>query len=274
MTGRGRGPARVRMAHVERLLQTLSARDWAIIGTLDRVRLASGLQLERLHFSQLAGRSRTVKRGQVLKRLVDARVLATLDRRIGASRGGSAPLCYALDSAGQRLVRLRAEAELSGARARRPRLPGERFVAHALAVTELYTSLVEGSRRSSFALDAFQAEADAYWPNGCGGWVKPDAFVKLRRGDVTDYWWYEADLATESLSTIRAKLLAYLDFAQRGQLGPDHVVPRVLFGVLTDRRQAAIQSVVMALPEPATALFLVVPMSRTAQVMVSELTKQ
>lgn len=274
MTGRGQGPVRVRMPYVERLFQTLSVRDWAVIDSLARVHVASSFQLERLHFSDLAGRSRTVKRGQVLKRLVNARVLNTLDRPIGSVGGGSASLCYVLDSAGQRLVRLRAAAELSPARLRRPRPPGERFVAHGLAVTELYVGLVEGSRRNGFMLDTFQAEADAYWPNGLGGWVKPDAFIRLHQNEVADYWWYEADLATESLPTIRGKLLAYLDFVHRGQLGPDNIVPRVVFAVPTSKRQAAVQSVVTRLPDPAGALFLVLPMARAAGIIAEELTKQ
>lgn len=273
MSGWGQGPVRVRMPYIEWLLQTLSGRDWAIIDTLDRVHLASSVQLERLHFSQLAGRSRTVKRGQVLKRLVDARVLAVLERRIGTAGGGSASHCYVLDVAGQHLTRLRAEAVSATTRVRRPRPPGERFVAHALWVTELHVGLVEISRSGRLVLDTFQAEGDAYWPNGLSGWVKPDAFVKVRRRDVADYWWYEADLTTESLPTIRSKLLAYLDFVQRGQLGPDSVQPRVMVGVLTEKRQMAVQALIAHLPGPAGALFLVVPMTEAAAVMAEELAK-
>lgn len=267
-------PQRVRMPYVERLMETLSARDWAIIGTVHRVRLASGAQLERLHFSNLAGRSRSVMRWRVLKRLTDVRVLVPVERRIGTSRHGSAKLCYALDSAGMRLVRLRANSGPLGARVHRPRVPGERFIAHMLAVTELYVTLVEQARLGWFVLLDFLAESAAYWPNGLGGWIKPDALVILRRGDVTDYWWYEADLATESIPTIRAKLLAYLDFMRRGQLGPDEIVPRVLIGVSLNQRQVAIQSVVNDLPDPANVVFMLALMPEVATVMRQELMKQ
>ena len=103
-------------------------------------------------------------------------------------------------------------------------------------------SLVERSRLGGFNLAKFQAEADAYWPNGVGGSIKPDAFIRLEREGAADFWWYEADLATESLPTVHGKLLAYLDFVQRGQLGPDGVVPRVLIGVPTSKRRTAVQS--------------------------------
>ena len=93
-------------------------------------------------------------------------------------------------------------------------------------MSELYVELVERSRLGGFTVAVFQAEADAYWPDGARGWIKPDALVQLERGTTEHYWWYEADMATEDLSTtIRSKLLRYLDFVQRGQLGPDDVVP-------------------------------------------------
>ena len=267
MNRAGQGPRRVRLPYLERLLETLSDRDWAIIESVDRLRLISGSQLERLHFSDLAPRSRSVKRWQVLKRLADARVLVPFERRIGTAHRGSAKLCYALDSGGMQLVRLRAN--LTGSRVRRPRVPGDRFVAHTLAVTELYVALVEQGRLDRFTLVSFEVEPA--WPNGLGGWLRPDAFVKLQRGAITDYWWYEADLATESVPTVRAKLLSYLDFANRGQLGPDGIVPRVLIGAPTAQRRNAIQGVIDALPSPAEIVFLVASLSDAPLVMVKEL---
>jgi len=274
MSGLGTGPQRVRMPYVEWLAETLSARDWAIVGTVYLIRLASGRQLERLYFGQLAGRSRSVMRWRVLKRLVDARVLTTLDRRIGTSHHGSRGLRYALDTGGQRLIRLRANRESLDIRIRRPRLPGERFVAHTLAVTELYVTLVERSRLGGFVLETFQADAAAYWPNGLGGWLKPDALVALRGSKSRYYWWYEADLATESLPTMRGKLGAYLDFVHRGQLGPHDVVPWVLIGVPDAKRQAAVQSIVNQLPAPAGEMFLVARMADAINIMIDELMKE
>jgi hypothetical protein len=281
MTRLGPERQRVRMPYVEWLAERLSARDWAIIETLHMVRLAYGLQLERLHFHELTGKSRSVVRSSVLKRLLRLRVITSLDRRIGYALHGSTSLRYALDSAGEKLIRLRHGADLERSRVRRPRIPSERFVAHTLAVTELYVALAEKARIGGrFVLANFQAEGASYWPNGLGGWIKPDAFVKLRRGGATDFWWYEADLprhdsdiANESLPTISGKLGVYLDFVQRGQLGPDGIVPRVVFGVPTARRQAAIEALIADLPAPAESLFRVAEMARVAQIMEGELTR-
>lgn len=263
--------ARVRMPYVERLWSTLSARDWAIIETAHRLRLTSGNQLERLHFSDLSLRSQSVVRWRVLKRLVDARVLVAFERRIGTALRGSDKLCYALDSAGQRLARMRTNAEAGDGTVRRPRMPGERFFAHTLAISEVYVSLVERSRIGHFRLVDFQAEPAAWVPDGLGGWLKPDGFAQLRCGTVQDYWWIEVDLATESLPTVRRKALAYLDFVERSHLGPGGVVPRVLFGVPSMKRRAAVQHLLNGLPTPADYMFRVAKLSDAVAAMEYEL---
>jgi hypothetical protein len=274
----GRRPERVRRSYVEYLAERLSPREWSIVSSTYRLRLVSGSQLERLHFHELTGRSRSVKRWQVLKKLADARILVPLDRRVGTALHGSAGLIYALDSAGQGLARLQASRELAGASPRRPRVPGDRFVDHTLAVSELYVALMECSRVSGFTVGEYKVEAR--WPNGIGGWIGPDAFTRLERPATVDYWWYEADMGTESPEpvrglvagrTVREKLLAYLDFVQRGQLGPDGIVPRIMIGVPTSKRRGVVQDVVEGLPALANRLFTVALMHEVAQLMTNEL---
>jgi hypothetical protein len=262
------------MPYVEQLAERLSTRDSMILLTLNRIRIATGAQLERLHFYELSGRSRSVKRGQVLKRLTDTAVVTSVERLIGAAKGGSEQQRYLLDTAGYQLVRLHFNRESPKTRVRRPRVPGDRYIAHAVAITELYVDLVEGARLGRFALGEFQVEADAYWPDGLGSLLKMDAFVRLERGETADYWWYEADMATEDLmTTIREKLLKYLDFVQRGQLGPDGVIPRVLFGALTAKRREVLQDVVDELPSPADSLFRIVEQAHAARFMADEIAR-
>ena len=246
---------RVRLSHVEQLVNTLSPRDVAILKTLYQVRIASGSQLERLHFSDLGSRSRQVKRWQVLKRLVEARALMPVERRVGTVAHGSDKLCYVLDSASLRVLRLRANAEAANAPIRRPRIPGERFVNHMLAVTELYVALAELSRLGGLTVEAFDVEPR--WPDGSGSRLGPDAYVRLQRGGEYYSWWFEADLGTESQSTVEGKLAAYLDFVQRGQVGPNGIVPWVLIGVSSETRRTAVQRIVNGLGELADYLFRV-----------------
>lgn len=254
----------VRTRHLDWLRDRLSARDWAILLDLDRLRLLSADQLERLHFWALTGRSREVVRGRVLRRLVGWRVIAPLGRRIGGARRGSARTVYALDAAGQRLVRERLAAEQPTRRVRRPSLAGERFQAHSLAVSELYVTLASdvGMASAGVTLAAFDAEPAAWWPNGFGGWLKPDAYLRLSvvhssGAGFDDHWWVEVDRATESLPTLQGKLSIYLDFYQRGQLGPNGVMPRVLVSTITEQRRDAVRELVQRLPEPADELFAV-----------------
>jgi hypothetical protein len=247
------GGRRLRQAGIERLADQLSDRDRAIIRDLARVRVLTGSQLSRLHFTDLSPSSRDRTRRRVLARLVDLGIVTTLARRTGGARAGSAGLVFALDSAGQRLLPLLGDGD-QPSRTRRPWTPGALFLAHTLDVSELYVGLREAERTAALELGRFAVEAAAWHPTGFGGVIKADAYMVLRAGEVEDTWWAEVDRATESLPTLRGKLLAYVDFANTGQLGPDGVVPRVLVTAPHEKRLTAIQELITSLPEPAAAL--------------------
>ena len=59
---------------------------------------------------------------------------------------------------------------------RRPGAPGERTLQHILGVSELYVALAELGRTAGFTVAGFEAEPGCWWPNGLGGYVKPDAY--------------------------------------------------------------------------------------------------
>ncbi|MGH3191129.1 MAG: replication-relaxation family protein [Streptosporangiaceae bacterium] len=107
-------------------------------------------------------------------------------------------------------------------------------------------------------MDQFQAEPASWWPNGLGGYIKPDAYAVLATNDIRDHWWIEVDLATESLPTVRRQLLTYLDFANRGQLGPGQIVPRVAIATTAPKRRKTIATMVEKLPPPADQLLRIV----------------
>lgn len=247
--------ARLRPSQVEWVADRLSSRDWQIIEAVNEVRLLTGQQVERLFFADLQpGRSRIASRSRTLHRLVGWRVLVPLPRRIGGAGRGSTTLAFALDSAGQRLMRERLLAADRPARVRRPGPPGERTVRHILAVSECFVALTELSRTSDFTVEHFVTEPACWWPSGLGGYIKPDAYALLASGEVCDHWWIELDLATESLPAVKKQLLAYLDIANRGQLGPDQIIPRVVIGTTTPERRKAIAAMTGHLPSPAEQL--------------------
>lgn len=264
MTAGGQRPVRVRSRHVEWVRDRLGERDREILATVGRLRLITSAQLERLYFFDLPSSHRSRTRRRVLARLVDWRVLMTLERRVGGVRAGSAGLVYALDSAGQWLANLDSRAVGDELAVRRPTQPSVALLAHTLGVTELYVQLRELECAGVLRLVAFLTEPGSWCANGIGGWLKPDAYAVVATDKVTDHWWVELDMATESLPTIRKKLTAYLDFVRRGQRGPSGVIPRVLVAVPTEARREAIQALIGQLPEPASELLRVSTHERAA----------
>jgi hypothetical protein len=264
---------RLRQAVVEQLVDRLGDRDRAIVLGLARLRVLTGQHLTRLHFADLSTATRDRTRRRVLGRLASLGIVTTLERRIGGVRAGSAGLVYALDVAGQRILPLLgAETAVdSTSRARHPWTPGVLFLGHSLAVSELYVQLKEEERAGTFNLAQFRTEAASWHPNGFGGLIKPDASVLLQDAEEEASVWIEVDRATESLPTLRRKLLAYVDFANAGQLGPDDVTPMVLVAVPHERRLLAVSGLIRDLPEPAAKLIQVALFDEATHLLVDTL---
>lgn len=248
-------------ARVARLAERLTPTEHAVIETLDRFRLASSSQLERLHFVP-NGSARTVTRRarRTLRRLVELRILARLERRVGGVRSGSAGYVYALDVAGQRLASACGPA--GGVRLRRPWTPGAAFVSHQLAVTELYVRLVEAGRAGRLEVLACDAEP-LCWRRftGLGGasvTLKPDAFVRIGLADVERFYFVEVDRNTQSGPAIARKLAVYRRYFQTGR-DQDRfgVFPRVLLLVPDETRQDALVGIAGQQPADSAALWQV-----------------
>ena len=177
---------RVTSAYVERLAAELPKRDLSLVETLDRFRVATAAQLRRLHFTSGTEAANARQVWRRLRALTDLRVVTVLERRIGGGRGGSTQAVYALDVAGQKLGAACGPA--GGRRLRRPWTPGNQFLAHSVAVTELYVVLCERARDGGGEVLAFDAEP-LCWRRftGSGGaavWLKPDAFVRFGAGEL------------------------------------------------------------------------------------------
>jgi Replication-relaxation len=248
---------RITGAAVERAADAMGDRDWLVVAELQRLRMATGAQLQRLCFTDLTGTHADRSRRRVLSRLVGLGVLTTLDRRIGGVRAGSNGLVFVLDVLGLHLARLRgADAGTTGnGRLRHPGTPTERFLHHNLAVSELYVGLVELARTTAeLSLLRFDAEPACWWQASTGDWIKPDAVLVLASAEVSDTWAVEVDQATESLPTVRRACERYLELFEQGEAGPAGPLPRVLFCVPDDRRLAAVSNLIGDLPVPAGEL--------------------
>lgn len=258
-----RARTQVTEARVAGLQARLTPTEQGLVETLDRVRLATGSQLARLHFTG-TGNSQTVARRsrRTLTRLVGLRVLARLDRRIGGVRAGSAGYVYALDVAGQRLASACGPA--GGARIRRPWTPAGSFVAHTLAVTELYVRLREAERDGVLEMLAFDAEPAAWrFFTGLGGsrvWLKPDAFVRMAAGEFEHVSFVEVDRATQSAPALARKLTVYRRYHATGREEVRFgLFPQVVLLVPGDARKEVAVDVCAAQPPDSWPLWRVAP---------------
>jgi len=258
---------RITAAYVRELTDRLAPRDYLVIATLGRLRVATARQIERLWFTEASPLSNARSARRSLSRLVELRVLARLERPGGGVRGGSPGHVYALDVAGLRLA--------AGRDARPPRRPhpiSRAFLGHALEVTEWYVRLVEVERGGGPELLDFVAEPRSWrsFASYAGGRedLKPDAFVRLGSGDWEDRWFLEVDCGTEHAPALRRKLDRYVRYWQSGhEQARDEVFPQVLWIVPDARRHAQLVEVIGRLPEQAWPLFRVAVRDEAGRVL-------
>jgi len=249
---------RVTNAYVERLAAELPERDLALVETLDRFRVATASQLRRLHFTSGTKASNARQVWRRLRTLTDLRVVTVLERRIGGGRGGSSQAVFALDVAGQKLGAACGPA--GGRRLRRPWTPGNQFLAHAVAVTELYVVLSERTRAGGGEVLAFDAEP-LCWRRftGSGGaavWLKPDAFVRFGAGEYEHLSFVEVDRATASAPTVARKLDLYRRYWQTGREQERFgAFGRVLLLAPHVKRRTVLAKAVKSQPTDAQRLF-------------------
>lgn len=253
---------RVTERYVARLARSLSGRDKAVVETLDRLRLATGKQIERIHFTDGTPAANARQAQRRLRALTEQRVVTVLERSIGGSAGGSSTAVYALDTAGQRLASACGPA--GGSRLRRPWTPGWLFTQHTLQVSELYVRSVEADCAGHVELRVFDAEPGCWRVfTGAGGarsTLKPDAFVRLTRRDWEFASFVEVDRATASIPTLVRKFRVYRRYFQSGReqerLG---MFPRVVVLVPSEARKRAVVDALAAQPGDTWDLFRVVP---------------
>lgn len=259
-------PAYVTAGRLDDLGGLLSERDLAIITTVDTVRVVTGQQLQRLHFDPGPSGARHCRR--VLAALVERRLLARLERRIGGVRTGSSGYVYALDIAGQALV------TAPGVR-RRPWTPGRSFLAHSLAITEVYVRLVEAAQQNTIELLGFQTEPRCWRPfAGTGGGrliLKPDAMVRTAVGEYEDAWFIEVDRSTESPTTLTRKFDLYRRYWSSGrEQRSSGVFPRVLWLAPDPARVEVLLTIIDRQPRNARPLFVAAEFDQLVTVMSAE----
>ena len=248
----------------------LTDRDRRALAVVSRFGVMSGAQLQALLWAEVSpsARGRIARRG--LARLVRLNVLQPLARRVGGERAGSASTTFAVGRAGQYLLK-------SGRRVRAAYTPGARYLAHRLAVAQLYVELEARSHTDAEGVEllSFEPEPECWRPYmagfGARQVLKPDAFLKLATAEYELSWFIEQDMATEALTTIKAKALRYHEYFRTGiEQAARGVFPRVLWIVPDPRRAEAVRETLAQLPTDAHRLFAVATTAEVPALLTSE----
>lgn len=243
-----------------RRLDDITARldelDWNVLETIALLRLVSGPQLQRaIHGPDDAAKQRRIRQMSRLSRLG---LTLRFERPAGRPEGGAYPSVYALDVAGLRLM----YPEM--AKPRRPWAPSNPYVAHHLAVAEVYVGLVELTRQAGAEVEILSLATE---PKCWRSWIttlgipmtlKPDAHLVLGTEADEAHWWVEVDRGTESLPRILAKCRTYLDYWRTGiEEAARGVFPKVLWVVPTERRRNQLIKALQRLDAEDQILFAV-----------------
>lgn len=249
------------MSSIWRIEEHLTARDIRLLEDLERYRLLTTRQIQRLHFPAIPfGEHVTVSaatRGttRILHRLEALGVVARLERRIGGTKHGSANTIWQLGATGERYLRTRH----GHPRRRRFDEPSLTFIAHTIAVRDVLAAIVEHAKPQQYEVLSSDVEPDCWriFTTGTGTTtLRPDLFVVTADPDTETHSFVEVDLGTEHLPAVIRKCRIYqryfrtgIEQAQRG------LFPAVVWLVPTAKRGRMIREAVRAARDLDADLF-------------------
>lgn len=242
----------------------LTDRDILILEDLERFRLLTTRQLQRLHLpAKPLGEHATISaatRGttRILTRLEGLGTITRLERRIGGVKHGSAVTIWHLAGAGERYLRAR-----RGDPARRRYAePGPVFLTHTIAVADVAVTLREQARTGRFELLELQPEPGNWRTfNAATGeppTLKPDLFAVAADATTETHSFVEVDLDTEHLPAVLRKCRTYQRYFQSGlEQAARGLFPAVVWLVPTVKRARDIQLAINATRDLEPGLFWV-----------------
>ena len=247
---------------LDALKDRLTDRDYELLGSMEKFRLLSTKQIQRLHFDPVHPTPIASARAcnRTLSRLRDALVLKALKRRIGGVRAGSAGFVWYIGPAGERILQSLDPSVVSGRRNYRE--PSRHFVEHTLAISELAVRTIEAGRQGDLEVLEVQAEPASWQQSlsrfGTALTLKPDLRLVTASDDYEHHWFIEVDMASEHMPVIMRQCAAYEAFRATGRYQATHgVFPGVLWVVPGSARAGAIRAAVAATAGLDPALFRV-----------------
>ncbi|HEV7494999.1 replication-relaxation family protein [Baekduia sp.] len=260
--------SRISRQRLDRIDRDLLDLDRDVLLFVQSLRLVSGNQLRRRFWPEDESAARAARRA--LSRLVAWRVLDRTDGRRGGVRAGSEGFVYVVGAAGHRLL------SRIGFDGKRAGVPGERYVAHALAISEAVVLLHEAQATGALDLIEVQTEPTCWRPflglMGAPVVLKPDLFLRLGAGRVDeDRWFVEIDRATEAVGTIAAKLKRYRQHYRSGEeQRREGVYPRVIWAVPDVRRAGVLSSAIDRLDGETKRIHVVTTHEALVPLLTSE----
>lgn len=197
----------------------LQKRDLWLFNALSLLRI-----MDRRQAALIAGFNSTTRTNE---RLLKLRRKGLLKRFFFVSAAGGKRAIYCLSKKGAELIGVPANA------IQRPSdsfLIGDKFVAHQLAVNEVYCAIQTGfgNMRLSFRIKKFSKPISENIP------LIPDAYIYINL-DLKDHpVFLEVDLGTEALSVWNKKIEGYLKLAASGEFERIFLQPRFAVLVVTD----------------------------------------
>ncbi|CAM4364785.1 replication-relaxation family protein [Nocardia ninae] len=245
------------------LHERLSARDIAILRDIERFRLLTTRQIQRLHFAtghaSIGAATRACTR--VLSRLSADNLIAALNdqkRRRGGARRGSDQLVWQLAARGDLLLRH----TRAGGYRKRYTAPSSEFVHHTLMVSELGVVLHEAAARGEIELIKLAVEGAAHQyyvgRHGAKSALKPDLHAITAGPEFEHHWFIEADRGTERGPHLLRKLTAYSQYFNTGRYQAEHgLFPSVLWVVPDVGRGRQLARLIEATPSIQAEIFQV-----------------
>jgi hypothetical protein len=199
--------------------------------------------VDREQAKRVAGFGSTTQVNARLLRLTRAGLLR---RFFLGTKGGGQKALYAISESGAKLV----DVPVHGPRKRKDEvIVGDFFVAHQLAINEVYCDLK--FRPIPFLEATFEKWVSFFEPLAPGTRLIPDGYVQVRAPLKTIAAFLELDLGNESLSVWKGKVKSYLQYAISGdfqkRFSQDRF--RVLVIVNTERRMRSLQATTLGLTD-------------------------
>ncbi|MDX2375639.1 replication-relaxation family protein [Microbacterium sp. LRZ72] len=254
------------------LEQHLSERDVAILENLERFRLLTTRQLQRLHFAASPlGNHATVSAAtrattRVLTRLQERSVITSLARRIGGLQPGSTSTVWQLAAAGERYLRARR----GDPDRRKFTEPGNAFISHTLAVADVAVTVLEQARAGAYEVLELETEPTCWRTfSGSGATtlrLKPDLLIVTADNTTETHCFVEVDRGTEHLPAVVRKCQLYQRYFSDGtEERIRGLFPAVVWLAPDQRRAEHIDAAIRAERALEAELFSTAPVAHTLE---------